>query len=154
MSAGDCTRSVLDPGAAAISQGKHNTTEPYLPCPAVPCRVVLTEVDPTGQVSDIISAEHCQHSSTLLPFTPYSGAGAAGGGGGGGVFRHSLRDIIQIYVQILSDSRWLLFRFTSLPEGSDRIRAHPTKKKKKKPFSLYIFCEIIQIWTGPGLVRS
>lgn len=142
-----CWTPALQPSARV------NTTPQNLTYPTLPCRVVLTEVDPTGQVSVIISAEHCQHSSTLLPFTPYSGAGAAGGGGGGGVFRHSLRDIIQIYVQILSDSRWLLFPFTSLPEGSDRIRAHPTKKKKK-PFSLYIFCEIIQIWTGPGLVRS
>lgn len=64
---GDCTHAVQDPVAAAISQGKQNNTASasagtVLPSDItchVPCCWVRSIT--TGQVSDIISAELCQH---------------------------------------------------------------------------------------------
>lgn len=143
-----CWTPALQPSARV------NTTPQNLTYPALPCRVVLTEVDPTGQVSVIISAEHCQHSSTLLPFTPYSSAGAAGGGGGGGFLdTHYVTSSRFMPRSCLALAGTCSHSHLCRRGVTGSVPTHPTKKKKK-PFSLYIFCEIIQIWTGPGLVRS
>lgn len=127
-SARDCTHTVQDPVAVVISQGKQNNTGSasaacchglgrqslrYLPrAPA------LSAGRPAGQVPDIISAEHCQHS-TCLPSGPYSR----------GIWDSHYMTSSAIVPRSCLTLR-LAFSQTSRPKGSDRrkswLRAHPT----------------------------
>lgn len=74
---------------------------------------VLSVEYPTGQVSDIISAEHCQHSSTCLPSYPYSQ---------GFLDRHYMTSSTSVPRSCQTLSFFFVFFLqTSLAGGSERV---------------------------------